>query len=85
MFARIRLDRRHDHVLLLSKKNVEERNFGDWSMGFVAVEAASKLPGFVKLMAATSSFLDLQGDSEWVAKLIDGFQEGRWRQCVDQS
>ena len=85
MFARIGRDRRHDRVLLLSKKNVEEGNFGNWSMGFVDLEqAAEKLPGFVKLFEAKSSFLDLQGDSELVAKLIDGFQEGRWRQSVDQ-
>lgn len=85
LFARIGRDQRHDRVLLLSKKNVEERNFGDWSMGFVDVEqAAVKLPGFVRLLEAQSSFLDLQGDSGLVAKLIDGFQEGRWRQSVDR-
>jgi hypothetical protein len=73
-------------VLLLSKKHVKERNFGAWSMGFVEVDpVAAKLPGFVKLLEATVSFLDLQGDAKLVTKLIDGFREGRWRQSVENA
>lgn len=83
IFARIGRDPRHNRILLLSKKNIEERNFGDWSMGFVDLEQSSnQLTGFVKLMDAQSSFLDLHGDTEMVGKLIDGFQQGRWRQSV---
>ena len=64
---------------------VEERNFAAWSMGFVDVEPqTTKLPGFMKLLEAKPSFLDLQGDSELTARLIDGFQEGRWRQSIEQ-
>jgi hypothetical protein len=85
LFDRIGRDPRHDRVMLLSKKDVEERNFGAWSMGFVDLDAtAAKLDGFLKLLEAKSSFLDLQGDSKLVAKLIDGFQEGRWRQSVEK-
>jgi hypothetical protein len=56
-------------------------------MGFVDVDetAAARLPGFVKLLEAKASFLDLQGDAKVVAKLIDGFQEGRWRQSVESA
>jgi len=85
LFARIGRDPRHERVLLLSKAEEEERSFGAWSMGFVDVDlVAGKLPGFVKLLDAKSSFLDLQGDSKLLGKLIDGFQEGRWRQGVEQ-
>jgi hypothetical protein len=84
LFSRIERDPRHDRVMLLSRKDAAERNFGAWSMGFVAVEqAAANPPGFVRLLEARSSFLDLQDDSELVAKLIDGFQEGRWRQSIE--
>lgn len=84
LFAHIGLDPRHDRVLLLSKQEVEERNFGAWSMGFIDVDPmAAKLPGFLKLLEAKSSFLELQGDTKLVAKLIDGFQEGRWRQNIE--
>ena len=85
LFARIGRDPRHDRVLLLSKKEMEARNFGAWSMGFVDVDpSAAALPGFVKLLEAKSSFLELQGDSKLLARLIDGFQEGQWRQGIEQ-
>lgn len=84
LFSRIERDPRHHRVMLLSRKDAAERNFGAWSMGFVAVEpAAANPPGFVRLLEARSSFLDLQDDSKLVAKLIDGFQEGRWRQSIE--
>ena len=85
LFDRIEVDKRHHRVLLLSKGSVPHRNFGDWSMGFVDTELTpEKLPGFKKLMRAKSSFLELQGDSKLVARLIDGFHEGQWRQVIDQ-
>jgi hypothetical protein len=85
LFNLIGKDARHNCVVLLSRSEVKERNFGDWSMGFVDLdETSAQLPGFMKLMEAKSSFLGLQGDSKLVAKLIDGFQQGRWRQSIDQ-
>jgi len=85
LFTRIERDPRHERVLLLSRKeNEAERNFAAWSMGFVDVDStAAKLPGFLKMLEAKSSFLELQGDAKLVAKLIDGFQEGRWRQSIE--
>ena len=85
LFTRIERDPRHERVLLLSKKeNGEERNFAAWSMGFIDVDSmAAKLPGFLKMLEAKSSFLELQGDAKLVAKLIDGVQEGRWRQSIE--
>ena len=85
LFGVIGRDPRHERVVLLSKTVEEERSFGAWSMGFVDVDqAASKLPGFMRLLDAKASFLDLRGDSRLLARLIDGFQEGRWRQGVEQ-
>ena len=85
LFDHIARDKRHDSVLLLSKQEVAERNFGDWSMGFVDVDLTAKhLPGFLKLLQAKSSFLQLKGDAKRVTKLIDGFQDGQWRQSIDR-
>jgi len=85
LFAQIERDKRHNRVLLLSKTNTEQRNFGAWSMGFIDVDPiAAKLPGFMKLLDAKSSFLDLRGNSGLTAKLIDGFQDGRWRQSIEK-
>jgi hypothetical protein len=84
LFERIGRDPRHNRVLLLSKQEAEQRNFGAWSMGFVDVgSTAVNLPGFQNLLEAKSSFLDLQGDAKLVSRLIDGFQEGRWRQSIE--
>ena len=84
LFNHIGRDPRHDRVLLLSRQEVKERNFGAWSMGFVDVDARGpKLPGFLELLEAKSSFLELEGDAKLTAKLIDGFQEGRWRQSIE--
>ena len=84
LFRKIERDDRHNLVMLISKKNWEGRNFGDWSMGFVDADpGGAKLPGFRKLLEATSSFLELQGDSKLTARLIDGFQDGQWRQSIE--
>jgi hypothetical protein len=84
LYEIIERDPRHEKVLLLSKENITQRGFGDWSMGFVDIDRRGKpLLGFKELMHAKSSFLELQGDSSLLARLIDGFQEGRWRQSVE--
>ncbi len=84
LYERIGRDPRHNRLMLLSKQTVQERNFGAWSMGFVDADSmAARLPGFLKVLEAKSSFLDLQGDAKLVARLIDGFQEGRWRQSIE--
>ena len=85
LFLKIERDSRHHKIMLLSKEVVKSRNFGDWSMGYVELDAkASKLPGFIKLLDAKASFLDLQGDRRLTARLLDGFQDGLWRQGVEK-
>jgi Sensors of blue-light using FAD len=84
VFKKIGKDPRHTSVLLVSSKEIEKRSFGEWSMGFADVaRMAAGVPGFMELFNATSSFLDLQkGDAKLVGKLVDGFQDGLWRQHV---
>lgn len=86
LYAHISRDKRHNRVLLLSKREIENRNFAEWSMGFLDLSnTENELPGFIKLLNAKSSFLDLKGESRLVANLIDGFQDGRWRQSVSNN
>jgi len=40
VFCRIAADPRHRRVLILEAREVAERLFGDWSMGFAAADAA---------------------------------------------
>ena len=83
LYEKIHKDERHDQLMLLSRQPITERNFNEWSMGFVDVDRqGSRLEGFRELFASKSSFLDLKGDAKLVGKLIDGFQDGRWRQGI---
>ena len=84
LFETIGKDKRHDQVLMLLRREVEERNFAEWSMGFADVTLKSKsLPGFRDYFNTHNSFLDLQGDRETVERVLDGFRDGRWRQFIE--
>jgi hypothetical protein len=82
LYEKIGLDPRHDNVLLLANNEIEERNFGDWSMGFVCNnDVINSLPGFVDFFKGRT-FVDLHGDSKRMRQVLDGFRRGRWRrQC----
>ena len=48
LFAKIQKDKRHARFLLLSRKIIQEREFENWSMGFVnATRADIKMEGLV--------------------------------------
>ncbi|TWT50559.1 Blue light- and temperature-regulated antirepressor YcgF [Rubripirellula amarantea] len=82
LYDKIALDQRHGKVLVLTKRSIEERNFGDWSMGFVRDQRViNELPGFVDFFSGRT-FLDLAGDSRRVEQTLDGFRRGRWRRQV---
>jgi hypothetical protein len=51
IFEKIKQDPRHHSLIVLKQSSIEERNFGNWSMGFksIAVEACKELPGFFDL------------------------------------
>lgn len=53
-FDRIEADPRHFAVVVLSKKHVETREFGDWAMGFEAggTGGAGDLKGIVEALIA---------------------------------
>ena len=81
LYEKIELDSRHDNVLMLSKEKVEERNFGDWRMGFLRDrEEIQHLPGFIDFFDSPNrTFVDLEGDSKRIRQIIEGFRRGRWR------
>lgn len=81
--GRIEQDKRHQDVRLIFRGQIEERNFGEWRMGFCRPVNAEDIPGFVDLFRSMSTNdLDLEANAKRVEKLIDGFKEGRWRQSV---
>ena len=70
----------HKNVTLLSQREIEERNFKNWTMGFYSIysKELQSVPGFQDFKRNYSSFQELHGDDKTVRKIIDGFQEGRW-------
>ena len=76
LFDRISADPRHAHVLTLLRREIEARNFPDWSMGFFdASKRASSLLGY----RATAGFADLVGDTSNILRVVADFRDGRWR------
>jgi hypothetical protein len=61
-FDRIKADPRHFAVVVLSKKHVEAREFGDWTMGFEAGGAggAEDLKSIVEALIAPLQDKDLR-------------------------
>jgi hypothetical protein len=81
VFERIRHDRRHTRILTIMNRAVEERQFRDWAMGFVALkELASSLPGY-------SDYLRHRGDVTRAGgladKVLSQFRDGRYRNSVE--
>lgn len=77
---RIKPSSLHRNVTLLNQREIEERNFLNWTMGFYSLESRElqKVPGFRDFKRNYSTIQQLRGDNSSVRKIINGFQEGRW-------
>lgn len=79
LYEYIKRDKRHNNVLVLASREIQERNFSGWSMGFIRdSNQIAKLPGFVGFFSE-DGFVDLHGDAQRVQNILDGFRRGRWR------
>ncbi len=84
LYDTIEADKRHGEVKLLMRREIDERNFGDWKMGYMRVDAALDEDGFVDVLRSVSTAaVGLEGDAKSVEKVIEAFKDGRWRQKVD--
>lgn len=88
LFDRIAADPRHVDVKVLSDQAVDRRNFADWHIGFTRENGViDQLPGFVDFFEKKQTnspepalrFIDLQGDSQRMRQILEGFRRGRWR------
>jgi hypothetical protein len=80
LFETIGRDKRHHRVMMLLNRSVEERHFGEWSMGFVSPKSLPKdLPGY-------SEYLRLRGDPTKSGNAADSvlaaFRDRRFRSYV---
>jgi Sensors of blue-light using FAD len=79
LYERISHDPRHAHVLLLTRAEIAERSFADWSMGFVDVHGTAKrLPGFRTI----GDLNGLAGNATAIQRVVASFRDGRWRQVA---
>ena len=77
LYAKIQKDPRHTRCLLIWRGSIPQREFENWSMGFVdTTTVAARVEGFVdyakQLKAMT---LDKAG----ARKILSRFQNGEWR------
>lgn len=79
LYETIAADERHARVRKIILEPIEERNFGEWSMGLsdVGVAELRRIPGLNDFFTEGRSFMDLE---EGRAKsLLEAFREGLWR------
>jgi hypothetical protein len=85
LFHKIESDPRHLDILLLATRQVETRNFSQWSMGYIPDRRrADQMPGFTEFLRSRNH-ADLQGDSGRMLQIIDSFRRGRWRKTPSRS
>jgi hypothetical protein len=82
LFAIIGGDKRHHRVVTLLKREVEERHFGDWCMGFASIKnLPANLPGY-------SEYLRLRGNpvegANAAVRLMAAFRDGRFHSFVQR-
>lgn len=80
---RIQPSHLHKNVLVLSRREIEARNFEDWEMGFFHGDHKSldSIPGYCDFNRTKISFMDLDGDPALANKIINGFHHGLWHQA----
>ena len=84
LFEKIRMDSRHDSVVMLRRRAVEEPSFPEWAMGYVYVPERRHEPlaGFLDFLRVRK-FPQLVGDTVLTDRIINGFKGGRWRAAVE--
>ena len=82
LYAKIELDKRHDHVTKIVTEAIPRRSFAHWTMGFSQVtrKELALISGANDFFGDSSCFLGL--DSGRAKKLLAAFREGRWRKSL---
>lgn len=79
LYRKIEMDPRHQRVTKLISEPIEERAFGEWSMGYpkVSTKDLQEIEGLNDFFARGNSFMDLEEGRAKV--LLDAFKKGKWR------
>jgi hypothetical protein len=85
LFSIIERDKRHTNVKIIYRDIADgngEREFEDWSMGFVNTAKYTNLPGGFVNYATELESRTL--DKTRAKKVMKMFQQGTWRQTIDR-
>lgn len=79
LYGKIEQDERHTRVMKLIAEPIEEREFGEWTMGYPKVtrQDLQEIPGLNDFFAEGRSFLDLEPGR--ARTLMAAFKKGKWR------
>lgn len=80
LYETIGQDKRHHRVVSLLRREIDERHFGQWRMGFAAANAFSKkLPGYSDYLKARG---ELGAEANAASRLLAAFRDGRFHSYV---
>jgi hypothetical protein len=82
VISRIEKDSRHNRLMVLTRRPLSGRSFGDWSMGLMKTDsnALKGAAGLNDLLA--DGVATFATDPERLHRFLQGFRDGLWRQTL---
>lgn len=83
LFSKISYDKRHTDTVVLWKREIEERAFGEWQMGFVdgSNGALENVPGFCPFFRPSFYLQDDDPDGSKAFDVLCRFRSGAFRRA----
>jgi hypothetical protein len=79
LYEKIKRDRRHKDVIKILDGQIQQRNFENWSMGFVNMDkAGDDYPPFNEFFAGKVELRKFQEDAQLARQFIVNFNESTW-------
>ncbi len=82
LFDKIERDPRHTGTRILARGEIDERAFGDWTMGFARPAQCGALPEGLNEFLRKGFDPDAELD-DGAHRALTSFREGRWRAAVE--
>ena len=75
LYKNICADQAHHHVIKVLDEEVDERHFGDWTMGFIdGATVKAELAGFTNFLRSPPTAEDFRRSSSDAKKMLASFQ-----------
>lgn len=82
LFKKIATDPRHEKVIKIIQEPIEERTFGDWTMGHSGISQndLKSVEGLNDFFSSKRCYTEL--DHGRAKKLLSAFKDGKWRASI---